>query len=233
MSKEQIGRLSRWDDAKGFGFIKPEGGGADVFAHISVVRGERRPQVGDQVMYVAGRDDQGRLRAEHLRLAGELAIDLPKIRQKPRQAEAVTRKKAVSKAASEPPAIRNFGAKVLVWLALCLLPLSGSALLLRAGIPWALALYTGASLISFVQYAWDKGRAEKGGQRTPENTLHAVELLGGWPGALIAQQVFRHKTRKGSYQAVFWAIVAAHQVFWLDYLLLDGRYIAKHIPFVI
>ncbi|MGV8663884.1 DUF1294 domain-containing protein, partial [Pseudomonas aeruginosa] len=46
--------------------------------------------------------------------------------------------------------------------------------------------------------------------------------LGGWPGALVAQQVFRHKTRKLSFQLVFWGIVLLHQSFWLD-SLLGGR----------
>ncbi|WP_147463771.1 DUF1294 domain-containing protein, partial [Pseudomonas amygdali] len=47
--------------------------------------------------------------------------------------------------------------------------------------------------------------------------------LGGWPGALLAQQVFRHKTRKVSFQIVFWLIVLAHQVLWLDWLFLGKR----------
>ncbi|MDY7698634.1 DUF1294 domain-containing protein, partial [Pseudomonas aeruginosa] len=42
------------------------------------------------------------------------------------------------------------------------------------------------------------------------------------PGALVAQQVFRHKTRKLSFQLVFWGIVLLHQLFWLD-SLLGGR----------
>lgn len=46
----------------------------------------------------------------------------------------------------------------------------------------------------------------------------------------MAQQVFRHKTRKASYQALFWLIIAAHQLFWIDLVLLDGAYIARHIP---
>ena len=53
--------------------------------------------------------------------------------------------------------------------------------------------------------------------------MHITELLGGWPGALIAQQVFRHKTRKASFQTVFWLIVLVHQVFWFDHLVLDGE----------
>jgi uncharacterized membrane protein YsdA (DUF1294 family) len=60
----------------------------------------------------------------------------------------------------------------------------------------------------------DKARAEKEERRVPENTLHMLELLGGWPGALIAQQWLRHKTAKVSYQVIFWLIVMGHVVFW-------------------
>ncbi|KAF1010100.1 MAG: hypothetical protein GAK32_01695 [Pseudomonas fluorescens] len=71
-------------------------------------------------------------------------------------------------------------------------------------------------------YWSDKRKAATARWRTPENVLHAVELAGGWPGALIAQQVFRHKTRKVSYQVLFWVIVLLHQVFWVDKLFLGG-----------
>ena len=48
--------------------------------------------------------------------------------------------------------------------------------------------------------------------------------------ALVAQQLYRHKTRKVEYQAVFWAIVIAHQAVWLDWLLLKGAYLGWIIP---
>jgi uncharacterized membrane protein YsdA (DUF1294 family) len=86
------------------------------------------------------------------------------------------------------------------------------------------------SLFSFCQYWLDKQSAQKGRWRTPENSLHLAEVLGGWPGALVAQQVFRHKTRKPSFQLVFWAIVALHQAFWLDRLALGGRYLGHLLP---
>ena len=69
-------------------------------------------------------------------------------------------------------------------------------------------------LISAVTYAcyWhDKRRAQSGGWRTPESTLHLCELLGGWPGAFLGQRDFRHKVAKTSYQFMFWAIIALHQ----------------------
>lgn len=233
--KEHQGRLKSWNDDKGFGFIQPQDGGAELFAHISVMRGERRPQAGDDVLYVEGRDAQGRPRAEHMRLAGELSLDHQAIRRKPttrqgarpdapRKASRTTRRKQV-----ESPG-RHLTAKVVLFVLLCALPLIGAALQLRGSLWWGLPLYFAASLASFLQYWRDKRSAQSGGRRTAENTLHLVELAGGWPGALVAQQTFRHKTRKASYQAVFWLIVATHQLFWIDLLWLDGTYIARHIP---
>src|SRR3546814_17304610 len=58
-------------------------------------------------------------------------------------------------------------------------------------------------------YWLDKEAAQGGAQRIPESTLHLVDLLGGWPGALIAQQQFRHKTVKRSFQFAFCCRVLA------------------------
>jgi uncharacterized membrane protein YsdA (DUF1294 family) len=65
--------------------------------------------------------------------------------------------------------------------------------------------------LTYWTYARDKRRAQAGEWRTPEAQLHALELLGGWPGALMAQWRLRHKCSKGSYQFVFWLIVSAYQ----------------------
>jgi uncharacterized membrane protein YsdA (DUF1294 family) len=70
--------------------------------------------------------------------------------------------------------------------------------------PEILLLYLGASLVTFFMYFWDKSAARTGAWRTQESTLHLLSLLGGWPGALIAQQTLRHKSRKASFRAVFW-----------------------------
>ena len=55
--------------------------------------------------------------------------------------------------------------------------------------------------LTFVVYARDKSAAERGLWRVRENTLHWWSLLGGWPGAYLAQRAFRHKTRKEAFQA--------------------------------
>jgi uncharacterized membrane protein YsdA (DUF1294 family) len=73
--------------------------------------------------------------------------------------------------------------------------------------PVILGLYLVASLIAFIMYAVDKSAAKRGTWRTSEGTLHWLSLLGGWPGALIAQQALRHKSKKRSFRTVFWITV--------------------------
>ncbi len=91
----------------------------------------------------------------------------------------------------------------------------------------AIALaYAVMSLVTAVAYVRDKRAARHGAGRTPEATLHVLELLGGWPGGLLMQRLIRHKNAKVAYQAVFWLIVALHVAAWAFALLrfqgLDG-----------
>ena len=66
------------------------------------------------------------------------------------------------------------------------------------------------SIVSFVLYGLDKRRAVRGSRRVPEFTLQLLAFLGGWPGALLAQRQFRHKTKKTPFLIVFWFLVVAH-----------------------
>lgn len=71
----------------------------------------------------------------------------------------------------------------------------------------ALGLYLIGSPITYVIYATDKSAAKRGRWRTKESTLHLLSLVGGWPGALVAQYRLRHKSRKLSFRVAFWATV--------------------------
>ena len=67
-------------------------------------------------------------------------------------------------------------------------------------------IYLLASALAFAAYGIDKASAIGGVWRMPEAFLHLLGLAGGWPGALVAQRVFRHKTRKASFQVTFWIV---------------------------
>ena len=97
-----------------------------------------------------------------------------------------------------------------VWLGLFAL---GSLIAcLQTGVlpPWLAVAYAAASLISMALYARDKRAARRGLQRTPERTLQGLAVIGGWPGALLAQGLLRHKNRKAAFQRVFWLCVTAN-----------------------
>lgn len=178
----QSGKLSRWDDAKGFGFITPAKGGEKVFAHISCFAGRGRPRINRRVTYSIVRDKQGRLRAGRFQYVGAARLG-----------------------AGLAPGAWLAGLIVLLWFA----ALSALAQLgyMPLSIPGA---YAAVSLVTVLMYWQDKRAAGREARRTPENRLHLFELLCGWPGALLAQQVLRHKTRKASYQFVFWLAVLAN-----------------------
>lgn len=75
-------------------------------------------------------------------------------------------------------------------------------------VPAVLALvYLVGSLACCVAYALDKSAARAGRWRISEKTLLMLGLVGGWPGAIVAQQVLRHKTSKPSFRLDFWATV--------------------------
>jgi uncharacterized membrane protein YsdA (DUF1294 family)/cold shock CspA family protein len=75
---------------------------------------------------------------------------------------------------------------------------------------WVPVIYVLVSLITFSVYGSDKASAEQGTRRVPEATLHLLEFLGGWPGALVAQAYYRHKTIKASFQADYLIAVIAN-----------------------
>jgi uncharacterized membrane protein YsdA (DUF1294 family) len=68
-------------------------------------------------------------------------------------------------------------------------------------------IYSLLSIITFAAYGLDKLAARRNGERISERTLHLLALCGGWPGALAGQWLFRHKTRKNSFQVCFWLTV--------------------------
>ena len=60
---------------------------------------------------------------------------------------------------------------------------------------------------TFLTYGWDKLAAIRKWWRTPEGTLHALAVAGGFIGATLGRTIFRHKTQKPIFTVII--IVAA------------------------
>lgn len=72
------------------------------------------------------------------------------------------------------------------------------------------AFYAVISVIAYITYAIDKKAAINNRRRVSEKSLHLLGVVGGWPGALLAQQRLRHKTRKTAFQVTFWLTVVVN-----------------------
>jgi uncharacterized membrane protein YsdA (DUF1294 family)/cold shock CspA family protein len=174
------GKISDWKDDKGFGFIMPNGGGKQVFVHIkSFANRQRRPVGSEIVTYELLIDKQGRAKAENVAYVGDPAHTRSSFSQ------------------------RNFS----LGLAIVFLGLIG--MFVAAGkLPFSILwLYLTGSAVAFLAYWIDKSAARNDQWRIPEKTLHLFSLIGGWPGAAVAQRALRHKSSKTSFQIAFWTTV--------------------------
>jgi uncharacterized membrane protein YsdA (DUF1294 family)/cold shock CspA family protein len=176
------GKLIKWDNDKAFGFIVPNGGGEHVFIHKNAFSNRQRtPLVNDIITFSITKDKQGRTCADGATFSGE--------KLKKKQAKSVN--------------------KFSIFLSVIFLALIVAAFVINY-IPVNLMLfYVGSSALTFALYANDKAKAKakRGAWRTSESTLHLFALLGGWPGAAIAQQILRHKSQKKQFRFVFWVTV--------------------------
>lgn len=195
-----FGRIERWDDARGFGFITSDapvaGSSGPLFFHIrDVDRTHPRPRAGARVRFTPERQRDGRWRA--VRVA---AIDVAA----PRDARARSRRRDAERPARAVSGVA-ISAATTAWAALLVGAIASGRLP-----PGALAALAGLNALTFIVYAFDKRAARQGRQRTPELHLHLLELLGGWPAAALAQQALRHKRAKPDYRRVFASMIVLH-----------------------
>jgi uncharacterized membrane protein YsdA (DUF1294 family)/cold shock CspA family protein len=194
---QRLGKVQDWNDERGYGFITPldaTGDGARTFFHIrDYQQAGRRPEPGELIKYVATRQSDGRWRATQVRRAVQSAINSGRPKPVPQPY------KTAYSAASD---LLRAGL-VLAYIAFIAWAVERGMLLLETAFIPAIAC-----IVTCMAYAADKHFAQSNRWRIPEAHLHLLELLGGWPGALVAQRVLRHKTRKASYRIVFWMMVA-------------------------
>lgn len=103
----------------------------------------------------------------------------------------------------------RFDFKIVLPLAyLCIV----SFLALHGLIPKSLSWWIfGVNAITAIFYVNDKTMSRiKNASRTPERNLHLMGILGGWPAALLAIQILRHKSSKPDYIFTVWATAVAN-----------------------
>ncbi|MCK9984923.1 MAG: hypothetical protein AzoDbin1_01395 [Azoarcus sp.] len=173
------GKITEWNDDRGFGFVTTNGTNERYFFHISELQGSTtRPTAGKIVTYEIVTPSDKKSSAVKVRYPGTTPA----------------RPTRAGRPWGWSPDAIIAGAHVAVplWLVS-----SGK-------LPTMLiALIVGMSLVAFVMYNIDKRRAERDAWRIPESNLQFVGLAGGWLGALSAQRIFRHKSSKTAYVHTF------------------------------
>ncbi|BCM24679.1 cold shock and DUF1294 domain-containing protein [Methyloradius palustris] len=202
------GRVTHWNDDKGFGFVYPIGGGQKAFVHIKAFsQSSYRPVDGDLISYDLSSDQKGRYVAKDVRFAGGDAKLTRAYKLKP------------------------FGT---IFVSMFFISLAIATMVFHLPLT-LIGLYLVTSIVTYIVYAIDKSAAQDGRRRTPESTLHLLSFVGGWPGALLAQKKLHHKSRKMEFQVGYWLTVIAN-CWGLGWMLTTKAgydflgYIAKMIP---
>jgi len=182
------GKLTKWHTDKAFGFIAPNDVVSQVFIHQSAFANKARiPQISDIITFSITKDKAGRYCACDATFLGE------KFKKK------------------QPKKINQFSIYLsLIFLATIMITFTLGYLPQKL-----MSIYIGLSCLTFLSYAVDKSKAQHGAWRTQESTLHMLALIGGWPGAALAQQIFRHKSSKKNFRRVFWSTVMINLAFLL------------------
>lgn len=171
------GKIISWNSDKAYGFIKPASGGKQVFIHINAFHNRNRKPKENQSVTYSLSTDK---RGRKCAKDATLAGDRLQT--------------------------KSNGVFSLI-VALIFLTIVFTSVLVAKIPPFILIIYIVASLLTFFIYALDKHAAKKGTWRTQESTLHFLSVIGGWPGALVAQQSLRHKSKKAEFRSIFWITI--------------------------
>ncbi|BBM82020.1 DUF1294 domain-containing protein [Candidatus Uabimicrobium amorphum] len=167
------GVIVKFDEKKGFGFIRTDDHDDDIFVHIKNVKGNEVLEPGQKVSFGIKYGEKG--------------------------AEAVK----VKPGGKQTSPFVFFSVSGLAIVAVVMYILHK-----YVNIHWTIAYFVAVNISVFLLYGYDKrvAKAQKGGMRIPENTLHFFAFIGGTPMAFVSRRFFRHKTVKVSFVVTFWIV---------------------------
>jgi len=196
------GRLISWNDERGFGFIAPDGGGQDVFVHASAFAKEGR----------------------HIEIGLEYEFDLDLGKDGRPKAKRVTSVAVPVTAKAGPSLLSQVlqrGPRMMVIPAFLFIVLAINSV--QGVSPNWFVIYGVASVACFAGYGLDKLAASHRQWRVSETILLLIGLVGGWPGGIFGQEVFRHKTQKKTFRTLFWMSVAINMAAFVQINVFAAR----------
>ena len=201
------GKIIKWDDAKGFGFILPQDSKKHIFVHIkSFANKSIRPSVNQDVIYTILKDKDGKNSAINVTRATDNVLNNKQNNTNKKNFSLRSVSSQNSNFKIDYKSTHNIGIFSMMFILSFLVFLLYS--FINDKLPLSIIIfYSIIGAITYFAYSSDKSKAIDKEYRTSEKSLLILSLIGGWIGAIIAQQRFRHKTKKSSFQIPFWITV--------------------------
>ena len=202
------GKIIKWDDNKGFGFILPADSQKNIFVHIkSFTDRNVRPVENQIVTYTVQNNGNGKDSAINVSRSTDNPI---RSRTNSSNVKNIIPKHKWSNKNTIPldqKSTHNIPMLYIIFILGFMVFLFHFSIREDKLPPFVIIVYLAMSIFTYYVYSEDKSKAINSERRTSEQSLLTLSLFGGWVGALIAQHKFHHKVKKTSFQISFWAAV--------------------------
>jgi len=201
------GKIVKWNDEKGYGFILPMGSKKNIFVHIKSFSDRTvRPAVDQNVIFSIEKNTKGQ----------DAAINVSRSTDNPLKNKnsnirvtnnILKQNRHINKNSTRDDNIVSGIPMIYILIIICFSIYVLYFTIMGVLPPFVILVYLVMGILTYFIYSEDKAKAIDDEYRTSEQRLLSLSFFGGWMGALIAQHKFRHKTKKTSFQISFWTTV--------------------------